>query len=174
MPKPFYIKGKDEIKDSSAPIISDEFIDKRPEGDYHGQTIGVESDTKLESDLGVGEPFVIRTYEFKANTQIINQHKPSTQDIFNSHLRGIEGFLWQDGLTIAKEIEPHLMFTPTKTSYLITVHARPSVGQTILETPKTLTELLHGSRKNRDTLHGGISVPPTKKKKAGRTAKASQ
>lgn len=175
MAKKFYIKGKEEIKDIDAPVISDEFIDTtREEGEYHGQSIQVQSDTKLESDQGTGETIILRTYRWSTNPEIFNKYTPDPQEIFESHKKGILGFLWQDGMTPAPEIEPKFVLSEDRKYYWIIVGARPSVGQVVVDTPKTLTEILHDTRPNRDKVHGSVPVSSTKKTKTGRTTKASQ
>lgn len=149
-PKQFYIAGKDEIKDTSAPVVGGEFITQ--EGDWQGQTVQVQSETHLEDDKGTGEPIVIRTFEFAMNPQTFKEHElrtgsfPSVQHIFQDHQRGIESFLWQDGLTPAYDIEPRVIFPKGASKYFIMVGARPQTGQTVIETPKTLSELAHDPR----------------------------
>ena len=170
--KEFFIKGKQEITDTDAPIISDEFIDTtREEGDYHGQTIEVHSETKLEEDRGMGRGVVMRTFEFAASPIIFQHGTPNPQDIFNSHLKGIEATLWSDGLEPMVELEPRLIFTPQRDKYLILVWARVQKGQVALENKiqkeaQTLTQIVNDTRQNSDVIHGGISVPSTKKAKA--------
>lgn len=155
--KEFYIKGKQEIKDPTAPVISDEFIDKQKEGDYIGQTIEVHSETNLEQDLGTGAVHIMRTYEFKTDPQLLHQVKnqkakfPPNQELFNSHSRGIAGMLWSDGFTPVTDLEPRVLFSKDKSKYLIMVWATPSLGQIVTDKINTLSEIAHGqnnSRKN--------------------------
>ncbi len=150
----YFIKGKEEITDKFAPAISDEFIDKQPEGDYSGQTIEVHSDTHLEQDAGTGESFILRTYEFRTSPEFLQGKFPSFQEIFDSHIKGIAGMLWGDGLTPATDLEPRIVLSKDKSKYLIMVWARPSIGQTIIEKPYTLGEIaqLHERRKNTNSL----------------------
>ena len=176
--KEFFIKGKQEITDTDAPIISDEFIDTtREEGDYIGQTIEVHSDTKLEQDKGEGRGVVMRTFEFAASPIIFQNGNPHPQDIFNSHLKGIEATLWQDGLEPMIELEPRLIFTPDRSKYLILVWARVQKGQVskemeVQKQAQTLTEIVkqNESRPNPDKIQRSVFVPATKKAKASRTA----
>lgn len=175
MAKKYFIAGKEEVTDANAPVISNEFIDTtREEGEYRGQTIEVKSDTKLESDTGVGEAVVLRTYEFAANPEFFKNGLPNSQDVFDSHLKGIMAMLWQDGLQPAHEVEPKLIFSKGGDKYLIMIGARPSVGHSILEKPQTLTEIIHASRKDRNTLQRSVPVSPAKKKASKRAAKASE
>src|SRR3990167_3588088 len=146
--KEFFIKGKQEITDVNAPIISDEFLDTtREEGDYTGQTIEVHSETKLEQDKGEGHGVVMRTFEFAASPIIFQHGNPNPQDVFNSHLKGIEATLWSDGLEPMVELEPRLIFTTDKSKYLILVWARVQKGQLFKEMEvqkqaQTLTEIV--------------------------------
>jgi hypothetical protein len=170
MPKKYFIKGKEEITDTDAPVISDEFIDKVDGDEYRGQTIEVQSDTKLEDDLGTGDPIVMRAYEFATDPRLLqpNTQFPMAQEFFDSHMKGIAGMLWGDGLTPETEIEPRLIFSKDRRTYLITVWARPQLGQAVLETPKTLSEIANG-KQNRDTIQRGVPVSSTKKKTPKRT-----
>jgi hypothetical protein len=180
--KEFFIKGKQEITDTDAPVISGEFVDTtREEGDYTGQTIEVHSETKLEQDTGQGHGVVMRTFEFAANPTIFQHGRPNPQAIFNSHLKGIEATLWQDGLEPMTELEPRLIFTKDKSKYLILVWSKVqrglvSVENRIQKQAQTLSEIAKqsDSRQNSNKVHGGVFVPATKKKKTGRTAKAAE
>ena len=169
----YFVRGKDEIVDPDAPVVSNEFIDKQEEGDYTGQTIEVRSKTKLEEDLGTGEAILLRTYEFGVNPEMFKNGDPSGQDIFNSHMKGILGMLWGDGLQPVMEMEPKIIFSKDRSKYLIMVGARPSIGQSILETPRTLSEIVKNdnSRNNTDALQRGVPVSSTKKKATKRTTK---
>ena len=154
-PKQFYTE-KDVILDPTAPVVGGEFVTE--EGDWRGQTVSVDSGIKLEDDIGTGEAVIIRTFEFGANPQVFkdyekkNGHLPYAQEIFQSHMRGIMSMLWQDGLSPAEEIEPRLILSKKKDKYLIMVGAKPSLGNTILETPKTLSEIANEGRTHREQI----------------------
>lgn len=172
--KEYFIKGKQEITDAAAPVISNEFIDTT--NDYTGQTIEVQSDTKLEEDQGEGGVAAMKAFEFAANPLIFQHGIPSPQDVFNSHIRGIEAMLWQDGLEPVVEMEPRLIFASDRSKYLILVWARPQRGQFMLERnminrAQTLSEIVKNeTRSNSDQVHGGVQLPTAKKKKTGRAA----
>lgn len=146
--KRYFIKDKEVITDSSAPVISNEFIDTVDGDEYRGQTIEVQSDTKLEADQGEGDPYILRTFNFALDPVLMKERKPNPQELFNAFSRGIEAMLWGDGLTVVSELEPRLIFTKKKTHVLIMVWAKPRMGQSILENPKTLTEIISDSRTN--------------------------
>ena len=55
-----------------------------------------ESETKLEQDVGSGQPAIIRQFMFKTNPQTWKSHPPTKQELFNHHLKQIEIWLWQD------------------------------------------------------------------------------
>ncbi len=148
--KKFFIKGKEKVTDLDAPVVSDEFIDKQPEGEYTGQTIEVHSDTKLEDDKGTGDAYILRTYEFGTNPEFLMK-MPDAQTIFDSHMRGISGMLWSDGMTPVTDLEPKIIFSKDRRKYLIMVWAKPSIGQTILETTKTLSEYARESHSRNDS-----------------------
>lgn len=191
--KEFFIKGKQEITDPDAPVISNEFIDKsRPEGDYIGQTIEVQSETKLESDRGEGEEMVLRAYEFATDPRLLNDVSsgkipmPSNQELFNASLKGIMGYLWQDGLQPAEEIPPRVIFSKDRSKYIIMVGARAAHGQFFIDKPTTLGEIVkktveqhdlinkaqNESRTDKDSLQRSVPVSSTKKKTSGRATKA--
>lgn len=170
--KEFFIEGKQEITNPDAPVISNEFVDlTREEGVYHGQDIEVHSETKLEADTGYGQEIVIRTYEFAMNPKYAGQNVPA-QEIFNSHLRGIESLLWQDGMKPYLGIEPRLIFSKDRSKYLIIVGAEAARGQWFNEQPKTLTELINESRTDKDEVQRGVPISSNKKEKASRATKA--
>ena len=168
-------------KEITNALVSNEFIDKIGEDTYTGQTIEVQSKTKLEEDLGTGEALVLRTYEFKTNPELLqpNIQFPSAQELFMSHLKGIAGMLWQDGLTPAIDLEPRLILSRDKATYLIMVWARSQRGQLALEKhlveqAKTLSEIAKETkietRNNPSEISRELQLSPTKKKKTKRTA----
>ena len=123
--------------------VGGEFIHQQEDGEWRGQTLEVKSETNLEKDLGTGSEVIIRMYEFAADPLIFSQRVPSTQELFNSHIKGITNLLWQDGLAPATDIEPRIVVSKEKNKYLIVVHARAMMGQTFIDKPKTLTEILN-------------------------------
>jgi hypothetical protein len=110
--------------------------------EWEGEEIGVESDTKLESDTGTGQEIILRFFDFAANPEVFRQHKPTEQELFNSHKKGMEAMLWTDGLTPYEAIEPRLLFSKDKTAYRFVISCIPSAGNTLLEKTNTLSELL--------------------------------
>lgn len=104
----------------------------------------VHSDIKLEDDIGYGEAVILRTFDFKANPQTFKEHPPTTQELFNAHLRQIEIHLMKDGLKVYTEASPQIRISRDKTGYRIVVPAQPMRGHTLLERPHTLTDAVHG------------------------------
>lgn len=129
-----------------APLVGGEFITE--DGDWQGQTVEATSDKHLEDDHGTGEHVILRTYQFLANPLAFSNHTPSVQDIFESHRNGITALLWQDGLTPRLDIPPQFVLAKDKKSYLFIVASTPSVGQSVLETSKTLSEIINETRTN--------------------------
>lgn len=115
-------------------------VDTETKDQWEGEEIAVKSDTKLESDLGTGIPIVIRFFEFGANPEVFKQHKPTPQELFNSHRKGIESLLWSDGLKPYDGIEPKLMFSKNHKNYRFIITCLPT--QSLVDVPKTLSQLI--------------------------------
>ncbi len=114
---------------------------------WEGEEMQVESETKIESDTGTGQPIVLRFFDFGANPEVFKKHKPTAQELFNSHIRGIESLLWRDGLRQFKEVEPRLMFSKDKTRYRFIIACVPSLGNVLVDKTQTLSQLLANSPK---------------------------
>jgi len=148
-------KTINDPNDSESPKVGGEFV--TTEGDWRGQTVQVESETKLDADTGTGPTVILRTFEFRAdpitfkNYKKKNGHLPYAQEIFQSHINGIKAMLWQDGLRPAEEIEPRMILSKNKEKYLIIVGAVPQLGQIILERPKTLMEIANPNETRTDS-----------------------
>ncbi len=110
--------------------------------EWEGEEVGVESDTKLEEDKGTGQEIILRFFDFAANPEVFKIQKPTAQELFESHKRGMESLLWTDGLTPCLAIEPRLMFSKDKTSYRFVISCLPSMGNSLIDKTKTLSELL--------------------------------
>lgn len=106
----------------------------------------VHSDTKLEDDIGTGRKIVIRSFDYKANPEAFKLHIPEKQELFNAHVRGIEEFLYKDGLILVKEVQPHLILSKDKTGYRIIVGATNRFGEYFNDNAQTLTQIAHGQR----------------------------
>lgn len=118
------------------------------EGHRHdASTIEAKSETNLENDKGEGNAVVIRCFTFAFNLEhpeLILERKPSKQDLFNAHIRGIETALWKDGLKPYIDVPPRITFDAKKLQYSIFIASVPMKGWMIQETPQTLTQLAHG------------------------------
>lgn len=125
---------------ANAPLVGGEFITE--DNEWQGQTVEVQSDTHLEDDHGTGEHVIIRQFEFIVNPETFAKHIPTLQDLFNDHQKGIAALLWQDGLTPILEIQPRIVFSKDNRKYSIFVTARPSIGQSVVDTSFTLSELI--------------------------------
>lgn len=107
--------------------------------EWEGEEIQAQSKTKLESDPGTGEAIVLRFFDFGANVESFKKQKPTAQDLFNSHIRGMESTLWRDGLRPHEQIQPRLMFSKDKSHYRFIVACTPTM---LTDTPQTLSQLL--------------------------------
>lgn len=108
--------------------------------EWEGEQLAAESDIKLEDDLGTGHPVIIRFFDFGANPETFKKQKPTAQELFNSHRKGIESLLWRDELKPFDAVEPRLMFSKDKSTYRFIIACLPIT--TLLEKPKTLSELM--------------------------------
>lgn len=111
---------------------------------YEVSTMEAESTTKLEHDEGFGAAVVLRCFEFKANPEAFKQGAPTKQDLFNSHLKGIELALWKDSLTIWPDVEPRMLIDEKTSTYKIWVAGKPMRGAKLYQEPQTLNQLAHG------------------------------
>lgn len=110
------------------------------------QELGASSETHLEDDKGEGHAVVMRQFVFGINVPVFVEAKPTKQQLFNSHLKGIELSLWKDGLQLWTEVEPRIHIDSANMRYTIYVGAITSRGNSFstLHKPKKLTEILHG------------------------------
>jgi hypothetical protein len=115
---------------------------------YDSSTVEAKSEqTHLEDDLGQGNAVVIRCFTFQMNLEnpeLFIERNPSKQDLFNSHVNGIEATLWKDGLKFYTEVAPRITFDTKKFQYSIFVAALPRNGYLLNERPQTLSEIAHG------------------------------
>lgn len=118
------------------------------EGTWVGQEIEVKSDTQLSDDKGVGRPVILRHFEFAANPIAFKQRKPTKQELFDNHRAMIEAYLWKDGLTPVEYIPPTIKISKKKDKYRILVTCVTRFGQTLVEKPKTLSEIANATTRN--------------------------
>lgn len=111
---------------------------------YDSSSVEAQSQTRLEDDRGEGEATVIRCFTFGMNPQTFIERRPTKQDLFNAHLKGIEMGLFADGLKVFDEVVPRLTFDAQKKQYSIFVAARPRKGYLLHERPQTLSQIAHG------------------------------
>lgn len=137
-------KTKDTVQ--SAKILEENAVNA-PVRDvsWDVNSIQTESETNLEQDEGTGGAVIVRQFIFSANPQTFKFHPPTKQELFNHHIKQLEMFLWKDGLKIMTNVEPRLIFNKKKTQYTIIVGAEPMRGQMLLQTPQTLTQIVHNT-----------------------------
>jgi hypothetical protein len=107
-------------------------------------SVEVKSQTRLEEDKGEGNATVIRCFTFGMNPEAFATVQPTRQELFNSHLHGIEIALFADGLKIFDGVAPRMTFDVDKKQYSIFVAARPSKGFLLQDNPQTLSEIING------------------------------
>lgn len=111
---------------------------------HSAATSEAQSETKLEFDVGHGNPVVIRRFTFGANPAAFSEHPPTKQELFNAHHKGIEIALWRDGLKVFDEVMPRIVVNQEKSMYDIFVAARPMKGHMLREMPQTLSQVARG------------------------------
>lgn len=107
---------------------------------WEGEEVSAESKTKLNEDTGTGTPVVLRFFEFGVNPEAFKKHKPTAQELFNTHINGIKSLLWGDGLQFYQQVEPRLQFTKDKKKYRFIIACLPT--QVLNEKPQTISQLL--------------------------------
>ena len=114
--------------------------------EHEVDSIETQSKTTLEQDQGAGGAAIIRCFTFGVNPIAFKEAKPTKQELFNSHVKGIEVMLWRDGMKLMTEVEPRILVDEKSMSYQIFVGARPAKGHVLtrIQVPKTLKELVHG------------------------------
>lgn len=111
--------------------------------EWEGEEVTAESTTKLESDTGEGQAIVLRFFDFGVNPETFKSHKPTAQELFNSHMRGMESLLWKDQLKPFDGVEPRLMFSKDKSHYRFIIACIP-MG-VLADKTQTLTQIIHGT-----------------------------
>lgn len=109
---------------------------------WEGEEVQAESTTKIEDDQGTGQAVILRFFEFGVNHETFKAHKPTGQELFNSHVKGIQSLLWRDGLKPFEGVEPRLQFSKDKKKYRFILACIPSAGNVLTDKPKTLSQLL--------------------------------
>ena len=108
------------------------------------ESIETQSKTQLEQDRGEGGAAIIRCFTFGVNPTAFQEARPTQQDLFNAHIKGIEVMLWRDGMTLMVDVQPRILFDQKSMIYKIFVGARPAKGHILKEIPQTLRQVVHG------------------------------
>lgn len=131
---------------------------------WYGQQVTTTSDPL--ADLGTGQAAIIRTFEFKANPEVLKREMPTKQQLFDNHAAQIKLFLWKDGLEPIDTVEPRIVLSKNKDNYRIYVGCKAKAGVIIADTPTTLQDLVKpngsdssNSQQNTDQLHGSVQLP---------------
>lgn len=110
--------------------------------EWEGEEVTAHSDTRITDDTGTGQEVVLRFFDFAADDAVFRATRPTAQQLFDSHRKGMEDLLWSDGFTPIREIEPRLLFSKDGRYYRFAVPCIPSTGNSLLEKTRTLSELL--------------------------------
>lgn len=114
--------------------------------DHDTSTVEVQSKTNLQQDKGEGNYVIVRKFTFAMNALAFNEVKPTKQELFNYHLKGIETMLWRDGWKIFDKVQPQIKFDVPKMQYDIYVGAIPMAKyNTINAQARTLSEIANGT-----------------------------
>lgn len=139
-PKKFKTIEKDVVIDKAN-------ITKPTDIEWEGEELTAKSKTNIESDTGEGVPVVIRFFEFAANPETFKKYgKPPAQDLFNNHLKFLEGELWKDGLKFFTDVEPRLQFSKDYIRYRFAIPAIGQKGISLKGETKTLSQLLTNAK----------------------------
>lgn len=122
--------------------------EKKAGYEWEGEEITAQSKTNIEDDKGTGQAVVLRFFDFGANPVAFKKEKPTAQQLFNSHLRGMESLLWKDGLKVYSAVQPRLMFSKDKTRYRFVIPAISDGTTLMTQTPQTLSQILHEKKAN--------------------------
>ena len=122
--------------------VNSKFATKSDIGDieWEGEEIGAESTTKIQDDKGTGIPIILRRFTFAVNPEAFKDHKPTEQELFNSHKNGIMALLWSDEMRPYEAIEPRIVFSKDKSHYTIFVGCIPK--GVLNDQTNTLSQLL--------------------------------
>lgn len=131
-------------KTSTMPKKEFKAIEKNVSEDilWEGEEVTAQSETKIEQDKGTGQAVILRSFDFVANPENFRLRKPTAQDLFASHIKGMEALLWSDGLRPFQEVQPRLLFSKNKKHYRFIIPCIAGLGESLIESTKTLSQLL--------------------------------
>lgn len=109
---------------------------------WEGEEISTESKIKISDDKGEGRAVILRFFEFGVNPAAFKIHKPTAQELFNTHINGMESLIWRDGLKFFHDVQPRFMFSKDKKFYRFIIACIPTVGTELKQKPQTLSQLL--------------------------------
>lgn len=134
--------NKFKAKEKDVEIKTDIINEKIDEIEWEGEELHAESETKIEDDKGTGQEIIVRVFEFAADQEVFRMNRPTAQELFDSHRKGIESMLWADGLQPYQAIEPTLIVDKDKSKYTFYISCLPGLGNTLIDKTHTLSELL--------------------------------
>lgn len=119
--------------------------DVKPDIEWEGEELGAvaeKPESQINFDQGTGQEVILRFFDFAVNHQTFKDHKPTAQELFNYHKRGMEAQMWSDGMKPYEAIEPRLLFAKDKSHYRFVIGCVPSLGNNTTVKSKKLSELL--------------------------------
>lgn len=109
---------------------------------WEGEELSAQSETKITEDKGTGQSVILRFFDFAADPVKFKEHKPTAQELFASHIKGIHALLWRDGLRPFEAVQPRLLFSKDKKNYRFIIPCVAGISGLIDGTPRTLSQLL--------------------------------
>lgn len=110
-----------------------------------GQQVEVTSDPLIDTQNS-GKTIVLRSFFFKANPELLKSHRPTKQQLFDSHIKQIELMLWGDGLIPFKEVEPRIVTSKKRDEYKIFMACEAKAGVSFTHTPTNLQDLIQSAK----------------------------
>ena len=107
--------------------------------EWYGQSVEAKSDPLIDS--GTGKPYIIRQFDFSFKPGL--KQKPTKQQLFNQHWPQLRALIWGDGLVASTDVDPRVLVN--RRTYKIILLCEPQFGQTVIDRPTTLQDVL---RKN--------------------------
>lgn len=107
---------------------------------WNAQEISTESTPLM--DEARGAPIILRVFEFAANPEAFKYQIPTKEQLVSDHKKGIELFLWKDGLRPIESMRPKVIISKKKDRYSIYVTCQARPGVSVVDKPKTLQEII--------------------------------
>jgi len=117
--------------------------------DWYGASL--QSPTTPLIDPASGKPLIIRSFDFRMNPEV--KQMPNKQELFSAHSKQIMSLLWGDGFRPYEGASPRVAIDMKRRTYRIVVVAEPRLNTTVIETPRSLSQMLSTAPKNGSPRH---------------------